>query len=239
MAAKKMEMSVRAMPHPNVSLEDRVRAEVQRGADTPDFYSTLSTKDLQAILRSAQTLSIENLINTGAVRIDFAKERIFRDIYWKGSFAADSILGWEELVRTQKLHPEVYEHGKIFAGGSFWKRFDKVENGVATGEVVNYNIEWLPGDPEVRAVPYPDDQRTYFQKDQMILLLHYLNAPYEQVYDTIKIIDRNNAVGVMHIGDFPNGAEIFTFVLARHNYPFELANDDEKKLIAAGPTMGA
>lgn len=232
-------MPAKAMPHPSVSLEDRVRAEMQRGADTPDFFSTLPTRDLQAILRSTETLSIENLVNTGAVRIDFAKQRIFRDIYWKGSFAADSILGWEERVRTQVLHPEIYENGKIFAGGSFWKRFDKVENGVATGEVVNYNIEWLPGDPEVRAVPYPDDQRTYFQKDQTILLLNYLNAPYQQVYDAIKIIDDNNALGVMHIGDFPNGVEIFTFVLARHNYPFELADEDEKKLIAAGPTTAA
>jgi len=223
----------------NVSLDGRVRLEVQRGADTADFFSTLPTRDLQAILRSSQTLPIENLVNTGAVRIDFANQRIFRDIYWKGSFAADSLLGWEERVRTENLHPQVYQHGKIFAGGSFWKRFDKVENGVATGEVVNYSIEWLPGDPEVRTVSYPDDQRAYFQKDQGILLLHYRNDPYRQVYDTIKIVDQNNAVGVMHIGDFPDGTEFATFVLARHNYPFELATDDDQKLIAAGPITAA
>jgi len=220
---------------PNVSLDSRVRAEVQRGADTADFFSTLPTRDLQAILRSSKTLPIEDLVNTGAVRIDAANQRIFRDTYWKGSFAADSLLGWEERARTKSIHPEVYRHGKIFAGGSFWKRFDRVENGVATGEVVNYNIEWLPGDPEVRTVPYPDDQRAYLQKDQVFLLLHYRNDPYRQVYDTIKIIDHNNAVGVMHIGDFPNGKEFATFVLARHNYPFELATDDDRKLIAAGP----
>ena len=217
----------------NVSLDDRVRREVNRGADTADFFSTVPTKDLQAILLGSQTLAIEDLLNTGAIRIDVPKQRIFRDIYWKGSFAADSLLGWEERVRTESLHPEVYQDGKIFAGGSFWKRFDQVENGVATGEVVNYNLDCLPGDPEVRAVSYPDDQRAYFRKDQVILLLHYRNDPYRQVYDTIKIIDRNNAVGVMHIGDFPNGIEFATFVLARYNYPFELATDDDKKLIAA------
>jgi hypothetical protein len=220
----------------NVSLDARVRAEVQRGADTADFFSTLPTKDLQALLRSSQTLPIENLVNTGAVRIDVANRRIFRDIYWKGSFAADGILGWEERVRTENLHPKIHQHGQIFAGGSFWKRFDKVENGVATGQVVNYNIEGLPGDPEVRAVSYPDDQRAYLQKGQVILLLHYRNDPYRQVYDAIKIIDHNNAVGVMHIGDFPNGTEFATFVLARHNYPFELATNDDRKLIAASPT---
>ncbi|MGZ6529586.1 MAG: hypothetical protein ACXVC5_06425, partial [Tumebacillaceae bacterium] len=85
---------------------------------------------------------------------------------------------------------------------------------------------------------YPDDQRAYFRKDQVILLLHYRNDPYRQVYDTIKIIDQNNAVGVMHVGDFPNGTEFATFVLARHNYPFELATDDDQKLIAAATTAG-
>ncbi|MGA7235611.1 MAG: hypothetical protein WBY44_08020 [Bryobacteraceae bacterium] len=221
-----------------VSLDGRVRVEVQRGADTPDFFSTVPTRDLQAILRSGQTLPIEDLVNTGAISIDVPNQRIFRDIYWKGSFAADSVLGWEERVRTENLHPEIYQHAKIFAGGSFWKRFDRVENGVATGQVVNYNIEWLPGDPEVRSVPYPDDQRTYFHKGQTILLLHYRNDPYRQVYDTIKIIDQNNAVGVMHVGEFPNGTEFATFVLARYNYPFELATDNDRKLIAAATTMG-
>jgi hypothetical protein len=214
------------------TLDTRVRAEVQRGADTPDFFSTLPAKDLQAILRNVETLPIEHLLNTGKVRIDVPNQRILRDIYWKGSFARDSVLGWEERVRTGNLHPEIHRDGKIFAGGSFWKRFDKVENGVATGEVVNYDIEWLPGDPEVRAVAYPDDQRDYFGKDQTILLLAYRNQPYRMIYDTIKIVDENNAIGVMHVGDFPNGMEVATFVLARHNYPFELATDEDRKLIA-------
>ena len=108
-----------------------------------------------------------------------------------------------------------------------------MENGVATGQVVNYEIDALPGDPEVRMVEYPDERRAYLGKHQPILLLHYRNDPYRQVYDTIKIIDDNNAVGVMHIGEFPSGREFATFVLARHNYPFELANDEDQKLIAA------
>ena len=235
-----MEIPVRARAGARVvPLNERVRAEVLRGAETADFFSTLPTKELQRVLRSVRTLPIDHLVNTGEVRIDIPNQRIFRDIYWKGSFAKDSLLGWEERVRTENLHPEVFEHGNIFAGGSFWKRFDKVEDGMATGEVVNYNIESLPGDPEVHAVSYPDDHRAYLDKDQVILLLHYRNDPYKRVYDTIKIIDQNNAVGVMHIGDFPNGTEFATFVLARHNYPFELATDEDRKLIAGGTTTTA
>ena len=74
------------------------------------------------------------------------------------------------------------------------------------------------------------------KRGQEILLLRYRNDPYRQVYDTIKIIDQNNAVGVMHIGEFPNSLEFATFVMARHNYPFGLATTDDRKRIAAANT---
>ena len=70
----------------------------------------------------------------------------------------------------------------------------------------------------------------------MILILHYRNDPYRQLYDTIKIIEQHNAVGVMHVGDFPKSTEFATFVLARSNYPFELAMDDDQRLTAAATT---
>jgi len=53
-----------------------------------------------------------------------------------------------------------------------------------------------------------------------VLLLNYTNAPYQMVYDTIKVIDEQNAIGVMHLGEFPNGIVFATFVMARQNYPF-------------------
>jgi hypothetical protein len=53
----------------------------------------------------------------------------------------------------------------------------------------------------------------------------------------MKIVDANNALGVMHIGEFPNGIEFATFVLARHNYPFEAATEEDRALIAAGPAQ--
>ncbi|HBY61835.1 MAG TPA: hypothetical protein DEH78_18595, partial [Solibacterales bacterium] len=54
-----------------------------------------------------------------------------------------------------------------------------------------------------------------------LLLLRYLNEPYRIVYDTIKVIDDDSAIGVMHLGDFPNSMEFASFVMERHNYPFE------------------
>jgi hypothetical protein len=54
------------------------------------------------------------------------------------------------------------------------------------------------------------------------------------VYDTIKIIDEQNAIGVMHLGTYPNGIEFAPFVMARHNYPFEnMSVPDHEALFAA------
>jgi hypothetical protein len=69
--------------------------------------------------------------------------------------------------------------------GAFWKRFDKVEGGVATGHVVNYEISALPGKPQVRTTYYPDNARACFRQGDPFLLLNYTNHPYEVVYDAI------------------------------------------------------
>lgn len=124
-----------------------------------------------------------------------------------------------------------------FAGGSFWKRFDKIEGGRATGSVVNYDMEFLPGDPEVQEIDYPDDNRLYFKKGDRILLLKYRNDPYKIVYDTIKVIDENNAIGVMHLGEFPNGVAFSAFVMARHNYPLERMSLEDHTEICALPAV--
>jgi hypothetical protein len=212
-----------------------VRAAVARGAETADFFSTRPTNELQAIFRDTLTQPLDHLVNSGAVRIDFEQGRIFRDSYWKGSFAKDTLLGWEERLRGAVLDPAAAAAGRVFAGGSFWKRFDGVKDGVATGRVVNYEINELPGMPEVRTVRYPDDNRPYVKKGDEVLLLNYTNAPYQMVYDTIKVIDDQNAIGVMHLGTFPNGVMFATFVMARNNYPFEfMAVPDAEVLFADG-----
>jgi cholesterol oxidase len=214
-------------------LRDDVRAEIARGAGTPDYFSTRPSVELQSVLRAAPSLPLEKLLNRGEVRIDFSQKRIFRDSFWKGSFAEDSLPGWEEKVRNGIFGARGLAAARPYAGGSFWKRFDSIDNGVARGHVVNYELAFLPGDPEVREVVYPKDDRRYFLKGDRILLLTYRNEPYRIVYDTIKVIDENNAIGVMHLGDFPDGMEFASFVMARHNYPFgHMAVDDHRRIFA-------
>jgi cholesterol oxidase len=216
---------------PAAQLAVDVAAEVRRGAETPDFFSTRPTAELEQILASTPTRALDQLVNTGAVRDDYAAQRIYHDSFWKGSFAADSLLGWEEKVRGAALGSGAEAMGRIFAGGSFWKRFDSVSNGAAKGYVVNYEVSALPGLPEVRQVAYPDDRRPYFKKGDPVLLLNYTNDPYRMVYDTIKIIDERNAIGVMHLGTFPDGLEFGAFVMARNNYPFEnMSMEDHQRM---------
>ena len=212
-----------------------VRAEVQRGADTPDYFSTQAGADLQRIMRETPTLPIEKALNTGSVRFDFEKRRVFRDSFWKGSFAKDTLVGWEEQVRNAALGSDAMRLGTIYTGGAFWKRFDSIENGVGGGQVVNYELAFLPGHSELREVEYPDDNRRYLRKGDKILLMTYRNQPYRIVYDTIKVIDEQNAIGVMHLGEFPNGMEFATFVMARHNYPFEKMSVQDHHLLFSDP----
>ena len=47
--------------------------------------------------------------------------------------------------KTAALNPGATAAGKFFAGGSFWKRFSALKDGVATGYVVNYELSALPG----------------------------------------------------------------------------------------------
>src|SRR5205807_7125363 len=49
----------------------------------------------------------------------------------------------------------------------------------------------------------------------------------------IKVIDEQNAIGVMHLGTFPGGIDFATFVMARQNYPFEnMSIPDHQALFA-------
>ncbi|HEV2495479.1 MAG TPA: GMC family oxidoreductase [Terriglobia bacterium] len=215
-------------------MADEVREAVLRGADAPDDFSTRTTQELQTILRDTPSLPLETLLNQGDVAIDYDHRRIWRDSFWKGSFAKDSLAGWEERVRDAGLGDAAAATASVYAGGSFWKRFDSVENGQAIGYVVNYELQFLPGKPVVRRLPYPDNNRKYFRAGDDVLLLNYTNDPYRMVYDTIKAIDRNNCIGVMHLGDFPNGLEFATFVMARDNYPFEKMSVPDHQAIFTG-----
>jgi hypothetical protein len=210
---------------------DEVREAVLRGADEPDSFSPRPTHELHAIMRETETRGLETLLNRGQVRIDYDAGRIHRDSFWKGSFASDSLLGWEERLRAMALEPREREAAALYPPGSFWKRFDNPSGDGLTGHVVNYGLHSLPGKPVVRQVRYPDSNRKFVKAGDDVLLLTYQNPPYRRVYDVIKAVDENNCIGVMHLGDFPTGIEFAAFVMARLNYPLERMSMADHHLI--------
>jgi cholesterol oxidase len=211
-----------------------VREALLRGAETRDYFSTRPSPELQAVMRETPTRPLETLINRGTVQIDYANRRILRDSFWKGSFAQDSLLGWEERLRGAALTLGTKPAADRYTGGSFWKRFDEISDGILSGYVVNYEVEFLPGMPMVSRVRYPDDNRRFVKAGDDVLLLTYTNEPYRMVYDVIKAVGENDCIGVMHLGTFPAGVEFATFVMARHNYPFEKMSVPDHRAMFSG-----
>lgn len=182
----------------------------------PDYLSTLTGRELQGLMREASSLPLTALLNTGAVAVDYEGHRIWRDSFWKGSFAKNTPMGIEERILTP-----VRRNPPYYTGGRFWKRFDAIEGDRLRGWIVNYGMAFLPGKPVVQQLRYPDDTRSYARRGDDVLLLTYTNQPYKIVYDLIKCVDANNCIGVMHLGTFPRGLVFASFVMARNNYPFE------------------
>jgi hypothetical protein len=195
-----------------------------------EHFSTLSTPALQDVMRRSATLPLATLLNRGGVATALAGRRIWRDSYWKGSFAKDNPMGWEERLLTP-----VRPGAPPYVGGRFWKRFDVLRNGEASAYIVNYGIRLLPGRATVRQVAYPDDTRRFVAAGDDVLVLTYRNQPYRIVYDVIKAVDDNHCVGVMHLGTFPRGMEFATFVMTRNNYPLEkMTVPDHEALFSGG-----
>jgi hypothetical protein len=173
-------------------------------------------------------------LNRGSINIDYDNRRIHRDTFWKGSFARDTLLGWEERLRNSPLSGKEQQSAGRYTGGSFWKKFDRMGDGKVIGNVVNYDLQCVPGRPMVRQLKYPDSNRRFVKAGEDVLLLTYANPPYQKIYDVIKVIDEDDCIGVMHVGEFPAGIEFATFVMSRHNYPFANMSVPDHRAISAG-----
>jgi hypothetical protein len=191
-------------------------AALGAGRYPPDHLSTLPTRELNRIMRESDSLPLAALLNRGGIRVDSGARRVWRDCFWKGSFAKDTLLGWEERLMTP-----IRASGPQYTGGRFWKRFDEIRDGQAYGLIVNYGLSFLPGLPIVREEAFADDSRPYARAGDRVLLLTYRNQPYRIVYDLIKVVDEDNCIGVMHLGTYPRGRVFSTFVMSRSNHPFE------------------
>jgi hypothetical protein len=71
------------------------------------------------------------------------------------------------------------------------------------------------------------------------ILLRYLDPPWQGFYDVFKIINEDLMIGRVYLGEYPNGARVFTFPMSRLYTFDQMTVSDHQALFAAGGTPTA
>ena len=130
---------------------------------------------------------------------------IYNNLQWKGIYSRDS-----NIQNTLLLY-----------FGGFWKRFNKNDAGDITGITHPYEV---PINAKNRATQKEIDG---FGK---VILLEYLDFPFNQFYDVLKIVDENTMLGKAFMGAPKPGREILTFSMSR-KYPFEFMTEQDHEYL--------
>jgi choline dehydrogenase-like flavoprotein len=135
---------------------------------------------------------------------DPASMTIRNNSHWKGIFPRDS-----DIVNTLVLY-----------SGGFWKRFNKEGNdikGITHPYEVNVHAKNRALEKELPG----------FGK---AILLEYLEAPYNQFYDVLKIVDKDTILGKAFFITPTPGREMLTFSMSR-KYPFEFMDEEDHEMV--------
>jgi choline dehydrogenase-like flavoprotein len=136
---------------------------------------------------------------------DHENMMIRNNSHWKGIFPRDS-----NLQNTLALY-----------FGGFWKRFQNNGSSV-TGITHPYEVS------RVFARNKATEKNLYgFGK---VILLEYLDAPYNQFYDVLKITDENTILGIAFFGKPVPNRQIMTFSMSRR-YPFEFMDEEDHEIL--------
>ena len=169
-------------------------------------------KNLCDMFNSTETkFGPEKLVNSASDKGDdtnwsFEPESlmIMNNSHWKGIFPRDS-----NLRNTLVLY-----------FGGFWKRFEKDGSDI-TGKTHPYEVEVYARNKAV------ESNLEGFGK---VILLEYLDPPYNQFYDVLKIIDENTILGNAFFGKPVPGKQIMTFSMSRR-YPFEFMDEEDHEIL--------
>ena len=138
-------------------------------------------------------------------KFDPVSMMISNNSHWKGIFPRDT-----NIQNTLTLY-----------FGGFWKRFTKNQFGDMTG--ITHPFE----------VPvFARNKATNKEFDGLgkVILLEYLDAPYNIFYDLLKIVDENTILGKAFLGKPSSGREILTFSMSR-KYPLEFMTEEDHGML--------
>ena len=164
------------------------------------FESVKSEFDTSKLVNSPK-----NKLDDSNWSLDPESLMIYNNLQWKGIYSRDS-----NIQNTLLLY-----------FGGFWKRFNKNEKGEVVGITHPYE-----------APVFAKNKATQKEIDGFgkVILLEYLDFPFNQFYDVLKIVDENTMLGKAFMGTPKPGREILTFSMSR-KYPFEFMTEQDHEYL--------
>ena len=126
---------------------------------------------------------------------------IYNNLYWKGFYGRDA-----DLMTTG-----------LRAFGGFYKRFRKLNTESFSGVTKPFNV--------------PVFAKSLAKQKELaghgkIIHLEYEDAPYNQAYDILKMVDENHILGKAFLGQFGRGQLLFDFSMSK-TYHINFMGEDE------------
>jgi cholesterol oxidase len=182
---------------------------------------TYNEGQLETLFRRCPTLGIDVLVNKGGDPvIDLAHQTIRNDSYWKGFFPRGNVLNALSAA--------------IFTG--FKKEFH-VNGGRYSGVTSDTDNRILARN-SLEVVDVPHDSGGTLEPGKYVLL-RYLDVPWQGFYDVFKVINEDLLIGRAYLGDYPNGARLFTFPMSRRYSFDQMTVSDHDVLYAHGASPTA
>jgi hypothetical protein len=138
-------------------------------------------------------------------KLDPESLMIYNNLQWKGVYSRDSNI----------------QNTLLMYFGGFWKRFSKNEMNEIVGITHPYEVPI-----------FAKNKATQKEIDGFgnVILLEYLDFPFNQFYDVLKIVGENTLLGKAFIGTPKSGREILTFSMSR-NYPFDFMTEQDHEYL--------
>jgi hypothetical protein len=172
---------------------------------------------LEALFRRCSTMGIDSMVNhVGAPTIDVASRTIHNDGYWKGFFPEGHVLN--------------VMSNAIFTG--FRKAFSKNADGTYSGLTSDTDGR-IRARNSLEEIEIKHDSKGTLEPGKYILL-RYLDPPWQGFYDIFKMINNDLLIGRVYLGEYPNGARVFTFPMSRAYSFDEMTVADHAALFGAG-----
>jgi hypothetical protein len=156
-------------------------------------------------------------------------------------FRRSSTLGIDTLVNSGGT-PVIDVANQTIRNDACWKGLFpqgniQLQNGKYTG-VTSDTDDRIQARNSLEVINVAHNSKGTLEAGQYILL-RYLDPPWQGFYDVFKVIDEDLLIGRAYLGEYPNGARLFTFPMLR-TYSFaQMTVSDHAALYTGGTAPAA